>query len=304
MTQTQPLSPPQRSGICLDCRTALGNNETCDGGPRHRTTSLRTPEGRERLLAEVWGPPGVRRRLRQMALAGGTGAAAGGLVKGGCETGCAVLECSGAVADFPPLAVIVAAAVLAVGLFLLVAKIVEWRRRRRNRPRPNGALRPPKTPHGSRRRGTVIEGPASLGDLGEGQVLAYGLRLQQSHVLRSDLMLSDGVSSGFSVRLEDGATLQIPAGRLRLEGAGRSADKARVAAYLQQLDPRRATAGDELDPIPHDRATELLVCPGDTVEVVGRLVPAVDTRAAEAGYRQAAPSVLAPEGPFVVRLCG
>lgn len=298
MTRTQQLSPPQRSAICLDCRTALGPHETCEGGPRHRTASLHTPEGRERLLAEVWGPPGVRRRLRQMALAGGTGAAAGGLVKGGCETGCAVLECSGAVADFPPLAVIVAAAVLAVGLFLLVAKIVEWRRRRRNRPRPNGALRPPKTPHGPRHRGTVVEG-----DLGEGDVLAYGLRLQQSHVLRSDLMLTDGASSGFSVRLEDGSTLQIPAGRLRLEGAGRPADKARVAANLEQLDPRRTTS-DELDPIPHDRATELFVRPGDTVEVVGRLVPAVDTRAAAASYRQAAPSVLTPEGPFVVRLCG
>jgi len=88
--------------ICIECRTALGPGERCDGGPRHHTTPLDTPDGREVLLREVWGPPGLRRQARQMAVAGGGGAATGTVLEGSCGA----LECVGSVGDLGPVIVI------------------------------------------------------------------------------------------------------------------------------------------------------------------------------------------------------
>src|SRR5262249_38208265 len=82
------LAAPRRTSICLDCRTALTEGETCDGGPRHRVVSLTTLEGRAKLLDEVWGPPSVRRRAKQLAKAGGGGAGLGAIFDGCSDLGC------------------------------------------------------------------------------------------------------------------------------------------------------------------------------------------------------------------------
>lgn len=294
--------------ICIDCRTVLEPDEACDGGAGHRTASLGDPEGREALLREVWGPPGLRRRAKRIAAAGGGGAAVGSALEGGCNVGCGVLDCASGLADLPAALVVIALAAVGVGLYLLVSWILRRVRERRHGLKPNGALLRPLLPRGQTHRGVVAEGGATTQSLSGEACVAHGVTLRCKRFLRSDLMLYDGRSAGFSLRLADGREVRVPAGRVRLLGPRRqerAAAPARVRLELNRLDPLRARPenAEELDPLPFDSAGELVLRPGGAVEIIGALEPVLDRAApTEAGYRAAAASVLAPSGPFHLRL--
>src|SRR5512143_1391716 len=83
------MSWPERTTICLDCRTALPAATPCPGGANHRVTSLRDREGREQLLHEVWGPKSLRRRIREAGRAGIAGSAGGSFLNAcsSCDIG-------------------------------------------------------------------------------------------------------------------------------------------------------------------------------------------------------------------------
>jgi hypothetical protein len=304
-THTKTSDNNSRNTVCLDCRTALGEGEACDGGKGHRTANLHAPEGREQLLREVWGPPGLRRKVKRMAAAGGSGAVAGGLLECGGEVGCGLLDCVGAGEFAPAAIVILVAAGAAVLLYLLVAFIVHKVRERRSRIKPNGALRPP-LPRGRRVSGTIAADAPTVPTLSGEQAAAFGLRLTTRRFLRSDVMLLDGVSAGFSVALADGREVRVPAGRVRVEGPaarGRALSAKRVASYLRGLDPLRRypEAAEELEPIPFDVAREHVLRPGEPVELVAELELVPDPSGGELGYRDAAAGVLVPRGPVVLR---
>jgi len=231
------------------------------------------------------------------------------VAEGGCEIGCGILDCATGAGEFlPAVAIIVVAAGAGILLYMLIAFIVRTIRRRRNRLKPNGAVRPPMPPRGGRRHpGIIARDAATISSLAGEQVAAFGVRLTSKRFLGSSVMLLDGVSSGFTVQLAGGRTVQVPAGRVRVEGPanrGSNLSQQRMEAHLAQIDPTRRNpeAADELDPIPYDHAVELTLKPGDSVEVIGRLEVVPDPTAPAAGYRDVAASVLQPTSGILLRL--
>lgn len=293
------MQPTPDSRVCIDCRNVVGQGETC-----HRVTDLQRPEGREALLTEVWGPPSLRRKLRGVAAAGGSGAAAGGLFEG---CGC-LADCGLSAIDGPVLAMLACVGAFVL-VYLLVAWIIRRVRSRRDRPRPYGALRHPPVLHGRRHRGVVAPDAPTVTSVSGEQAVAHALHLRCKRFLRSDRMLVDSVSAGFTLRLPDGAEVRVPAGRVRLEGPRRrerAVGGDRVQDHLARLDPLRKSldAIDELEPIPFEQASELVLLPGEAVELIGQLEPMVDVQAPAAAYRDSASTVLVPRSGFGLRLVG
>jgi hypothetical protein len=289
-----------RTRICLECRTALGEHEPCDGGRNHRVASLRAADGREALVREVWGSPSVRRRARELARAGGAGAASGSALE--LCSGADACDCVsfGGEGIGVVLAILLVAGVVML-VYFIVVKTIEWRRRKRHALRPHGALLRPRA-HGALLRGTVV-GPA-----GAPERIGFGLALRHRGALREGVMLRDGASLGFEVMLEDGERAHVPAGRIRLEGARaaeRGLDRALLDRYLATLDPLRPPELVEKepyeDPLPFTRAVLFELRAGDRVELQGdfeRRAP-VD---APVAYREAPPSVWVARGVVSVQL--
>jgi len=295
-----PRAAFPRVRVCIDCRTLLGPKEACDGGPRHRVTSLDTPEGRNALRTEVWGPPSVRRRAKQLAKAGGTSLGAGSIFEGCGGCGDAAIDVEG-LAIVAVLALIVAAG---VGIYWLIAKAYEAIRAYQNRPRPNGGItRPPSI---GRRPGPsgVVTGQTGIFAPATGTAcVAWALDLRNKRFLGTDLMLHDAETAGFEVKLDDGTTLRVPGGRIRLEGPKERVDRGDappvdgfVATISREDDPEDAG----LDPFPYDTVDEVVVRPGDRVRVFGELEREVDA-AAPGGYR-ASNVVLVPKGVPALRV--
>jgi hypothetical protein len=295
-----PLAP-RRGAVCVDCRTLLRAGERCDGGVSHRVASLETPEGRARLLDEVWGPPSARRRARQLAKAGGSSAGIGSALQG-CDacSGCSGLDPEALVIGL----IVVAAALVGMAIYWAIVKIVEHVRARRNRLKPHGGLLRPASL--GRRAGPagVVIGPATLeAPASRAGCVAYAIDLRCTRFLRADLMMHDAETSGFEVRLDDGGIARVPAGRLRIEG--RVARRARSAApeldqHVQALCPR-APEPDDYDPFPYDTVDEILVRPGDRIRLFGALERLADPEA-PAAYREGARGILVPRGVPAIRV--
>lgn len=273
----------------------LKSTSQCDLGPSHRVVSLRNGHGREALLTEVWGPPSVRRRLKQMAAAGGAGAAGSSLVIPGCEVGCEALV-------FEPGLAVVIMAVTAVGMLFYYALTMALHaiRKHNNRPRPNGAKTLPQMVRISRpNRGRITTGDGWVKTLTGARVLGHGLRLLREHSNQSELMLSDGECGGITLKTEAGGTLYIPPGRIRMDavaGVAQEVAPGWVEAYLKSLEGDYLEDPEELELIPHDRAEELTLGRGDRVEVLNKLQSVADPRSSAGGYREAAGVILVPVG--------
>ena len=292
---------PAHSAICIDCRTAHpASASVCEASARHRLRHMDNPEHREELLTEVWGPPSVRRRARELAKASGAGAGSGAVLDGcgGCgDLGLASLGEAAGLA-----LVVLAASLIFVLLYFLGKLIYEFVQRRRHRLRPHGALKA--GPALERRTGRtgVVEPRATLPAPVTGEAcVAYGVMFRCKRFLRNPLMLRDGATLGFDVRLDDGTRVHIPAGRvlLGMHGARKvEADQASPAlhAYLARLDPGRhgPEHEPEHDPLPAERIDVQLVLPGTRVEVRGALEPTPDPQGT-GDYRSAA-VVLTPRG--------
>ncbi len=253
------------------------------------------------LVDEVWGPPSWRRQQRQLAKAGPGGAGAGGLADlascGGCE-GCGGADIGGAGELVGALIVILAVALIAVVVVWAIMKLVAWYRERQSRPKPNGALLLPAKMTGRRRARGVIEAeelvPSPFSDR---HVAGWALELSCKRFAGSDIMLRDGMTPGFVVRLEDGRVAQIPAGMLRMARGGDedSVDAQRTLAHLSTIDPTHVEDDPE-DPIPFERAVATELRPGDRVELAADLQPT------QAGYRDAGSVLVAADVPTIKKL--
>lgn len=249
--------------VCLECRTALGEDAVCDGGKSHRVVAADTPTGREALFDEVWGPSSLRRRARELAKAGGTGAAAdscGDL--GGCD-------CGGGASDLGEAGAIILGLILAfivaVAIWWLVTKAIEYYRRKKAQLKPKGALLGPPRQPGAARFGVVRAARSS-------PLAARSIELVQSKFGSNAVMLRYAQTDGLEIALDDGTVVLVPAGRIRLEGTRSTIDDPSFGVSLVSAvvgPPLTDSHGYEVIPFDVAQAVDLVV--GDRVAVYGPL---------------------------------
>jgi hypothetical protein len=174
----------------------------------------------------------------------------------------------------------------------------------------SGDLRPRGAPDGSLRlagmsaRRGIAEGIAAPSPLGREPCLAYGLTLltnRPAFVLQ-DVMWREAATMGFTVRLEEGAVMRVPPGRVRFE-----VDRQRAYYAPRDQAAEHLPAGlgihiiGEPDFVPFDAALEDVLRPGDAVELVGTVELREDTTAEQPSPRTPAPTVLVPSGTPSIR---
>jgi hypothetical protein len=282
-----------RPRICLECRTLLEKGEVCDGGGKHRPVSPRTPSGREALLRSVWGPPGARERTRELVKVGGSGAGAAAILEGACQ---------GCTADVSIAIVVAAFALVAAGSWWLGTFV--WRnvQEYRNRLKPRGAARPPPRLRGEPLTGVArAVGPKLEAAASGTACLAYGVELHSDRHAVSPVMLRHAESTAFVIELDDGSRVEVPAGRVRLEGT-----RMRVDAADHQLGKRIGLdlriAEKDMRVVPHDAVHETVLRDGDRVAIYGDLESeAVEDPTAHA-YREAPKRRYVPAGVPRLRL--
>lgn len=282
-------APPR---VCIDCRTLVGDDPECDVSRFHRVVALDIEEGRAQLRAKVWGPPELRQRARDAAKVGGLGAFLDGISCGGCPADVA------ASSGFEALAIVVASLVVIFLIFAVaywvIASAVAWIRRRRSRLRPTGAA--PTAGRGERLRGRVAGGAKVRPPLGEGEGVAFGLVLESSEAIgEGPGLLFAGASGGFTVELDDGRVLEVPAGRIRVDGARWARASSVEARELAERLDHRGDA-DPHPPIPADRARVAVLAVGDRVAITASLERAPGEGG---GYREGASRLVARGVPTV-----
>jgi hypothetical protein len=288
------------SFLCLECRTVLDRGEVCDLDPRHPVAPLDSPQGRERVLGAVWGPAPARQRARQLTRAGVGGGAAGGILEGigqGCG-GCGELAGAGEVgAVIGVILAIVAVALFAVVLVWLIGRAVVAWQRRKHRLLPRGAARNVDY----RRRGAwvegVVEAKAPMGSwTGQADCVAWGLEVRADKSRDGDVLMRDGRTAPFTVRLADGRRVEVPAGRVRVQADGDVPEHARETvtgdALKEQLGSLAASEEEYEALIPGETAEVVMLNSGDRVRVHGPLEAAAT---GEGGYREGA-AVYRPAG--------
>ncbi len=300
---------PPRTSVCLDCRTALRDGEPCDGGRKHRVTSLKSESGKKKLVDEVWGPASFKRQLRTAAKNGSGGAGLGGLegCSGGDCGGCDAASGGGEI--IAVIAVVAIAAIAAVIVGWLLLKLFRYVRERLDKPKPFGALSKAPALRGHGVTGKIVGDLRSDSPLDEPSV-AYALEYRCRRVISGAVMLRDAATRGFDLALKDGRRARVPPGRIRIDGlfsARGSRTRAAAAAHLETIDPSRdrETIGAEdgtKDPFPFDDVVELVLLPGDEVELVGELTATADPdTSAGSAYRESA-ALLVPRGVPWIRV--
>ncbi|MEM6787826.1 MAG: hypothetical protein AAF928_18665 [Myxococcota bacterium] len=281
--------------LCLSCRTLLGPDQVCDHAPAHRVAALRDQAGYAAAMAEVWGPPSRRRQAKALAAAGGSGAGFAAIwqsLSGSCGGGATMPSFDGIIIG---VILLVVAAIPASGWWLFTATRNRWRAYR-NRLKPRGAVhRPAPMRLASAKRGRLVDGDFMLSPVTGAPCRGYALELsRRSRWGGRDVMLRMARTHGFTVALDDGDTLVVPEGRIRLRGP-----TARVAApplpWLDELAPREAEDRASFPLVPHTEAEETLLRRDDIVAVAGDF----ETMATEGGaadYRRQGPRRLRARG--------
>lgn len=291
----------KRSRVCLDCRSVVEQGP-CPAGPKHRVVDL-AAGGRAQLVDEVWGPPSWRRERRRLARAGGGGAAAGGIgeIFSGCN-GCDALSFGGELGEIlGAILIILAVALIAVLLVWAIGKLIAYIHRKRQEPKPMGALLPPVRRRSERRvRGVVLASPEDQrSPISQQRCLGWAVELTATRWFTRHVMLRDGQSFGFDIRLEDGRIARVPAGPIRLHPGGQQDRAVAIDDYLTSVDPAYA-ATDEEPAIPYEDAASIDIREGDHVEVFGELQTIADPEAAQT-YRGTSAMVLAPADVPLIR---
>jgi hypothetical protein len=263
---------------------------------------LRIPAERGRLLREIWGSPSARRRAKELAKAGGGGLGLGTLFQS-CDA-CSSCDLGGVSGEAGAVVLGIAlAALLFVLLYYVTKKIIEYVRRRQNRLRPHGALRRALPVLRRGPSGVVLEGRSSQAPASGASCLAWGIELRCARFLGGDVMLRDGRTEGFELRLDDGGLLHVPKGRVRLVGgfAPQRPEGERWQRYLGELDPS-PSADEAFPPFPYDVVLEARLAGGQRVQIVSALERASADEAQAGGYRVAPKAVLEPSGIPILAL--
>jgi hypothetical protein len=274
--ERQAISPatsapaiPSPTSICLTCRTALPSGAPCDGGPRHHVADLETVTGRKAHLQEVWGPASRQRRLRESVRNGVAGSSVGAALQ--------LLDCGVSAGD--TLGAAIAAIVLVGFLFVVVgylaSKLGDTLRRRRLL-RPYGAVTRPRPPGPQDVTLGIAVGPPHPSPLQGEPCLAFSIVLRSTRPgpNRSDVLWREASTCGFQVRLDSGALVEIPAGRVRIVESSRGARR-----VSRDRAARRLPCGlgvdipGELSELPFDLACEEIIRPNQRVAILSRVEP-------------------------------
>lgn len=298
------LAPKPPSRVCLTCRTLYDANEECRG-KRHKTVSIVSQAGRQQLDDEVWGPDSRARAMRQAAKAGAGGGAASGLdwCGGGCGPfdACDGLTASGELGGvLVGIIVVIIGALVGIALFFVIRWLVRFLREKFRKPVPHGALQAaPKLKKGVTSMSGVVRGGNSLETPWKNASSAYAwaMELHENRVLGGGAMLRDARTAGFALQLDDGRSLRIPAGRIRVVSPLHrvdDADTTKLEGMVRNIDRAR---GDARTVFPFDYARAITIEEGDRVEVLGELTP--DPDAQGGGYRQNAGGFIPVGVPYL-----
>lgn len=301
---SESIASKTPSRICLTCRTLYDANEECRG-KKHRTVSIVSQAGRQELDDEVWGPDSRARAMRQAAKAGAGGGAASGLdwCGGGCGPfdACDGLTASGELGGVVVgIIVVIVGALIGIALFFIIRWIVRFLREKLRKPVPHGALQgAPKLKKGVASMSGVVHGGDSLETpwKSDSSAYAWAMELHENRVLGGGAMLRDARTAGFALQLDDGRSLRIPAGRIRVVSPldrVHDADTTKLEGMVRNIDRAR---GDARTVFPFDFARAVTIEEGDRVEVLGELTP--DPDAQGGGYRQNAGGFIPVGVPYL-----
>ena len=176
----------------------------------------------------------------------------------------------------PVVAILLGIAIVAV-LFIVIGHLVSklWGARRRRRPvRPYGAVTGPQLPSPPDAKVGVAEGTPVASPLGGEPCLAFSivLRTERPAALLTDVLWREASTDGFIVRLDDGARLQVPAGRVRIvesSGSERRAPRAKAARMLPA--GLGVDVEGELSELPFDLAGEQVIRPNQRITIRSRV---------------------------------
>tara|TARA_R110002096_G_scaffold42143_3_gene113578 strand:+ start:60168 stop:61097 length:930 start_codon:yes stop_codon:yes gene_type:complete len=292
---------PTADALCAHCRTLTIDGAPCPDAEHHRIYALGDALGREQLMTDVWGPPGLRRRMKELGKAGATGGGAGGLLDcGGCDPGFASSELGVVV-----LTIVVVGFVFMLGYWLLTAT-ARFLRRRRHTLTPTGAVAPaPHCGHATGMIGVVAPQATLTSPLGAQTCVAYAIEFSyRSGWRRRGVMLREATTKGFELMLSSGAIVRIPAGPIVLDmqsAASVRPSEESLARYRLKLDPQR-TRYDDLELFPQDQIREETIGVGDRIELRSPVKEVVDGAGRPGSYRTSPATYLVPQGVPRLRL--
>lgn len=292
---------PLRTGLCLQCRTALLEGEDCDQGLDHPVALMSDVYGREALIAAVWGP--VRARQEHLRARYETERSLGGLAVMGASLG-----------------VVVSALLLPVGLTGMAlagfasgsmcwtaGKMVKSKHQQQTYPVGAEPLRFASGPR-STLRGRIAAGDVLVSPVTGMECAAYAMELRYQGPWGDRVMFRDAVCVGMTIVLDSGEIARIAPGRIRLRGLMHQevdVNDRQVEQHLRALDPRHRD--EPFDPFRYNVAYEQVLFAGDHVELAGRFEPTIDTQArprsaATPLYREPMATILESRGVPVLRL--
>jgi len=300
-----PATPVNQvpTAVCLGCRTAMLAAGRCDCGDS-RVVDIRKSRGRVLLRREVWGSDEQQGRLVRI---GARTARAATLGLGAILF--VALDYSSSQPDLgPPLV----PCPVAVGLAAIVAGVAVGaaysrdRKERRTRLRPHGVRAGPALASvggSARPRLGIAEGETFRSPLGDEDCLAFeiSLRAENARGAGADLVWREARTGGFTVRLDDGETVRIPPGSIRLSRAPDSARTSHAEACKRLL-PELGNDDVGLPCVPSTAAFEQIVRPGARVAVVGPLESHEDGDAPRESLRAPSRMILVPVGTPVLAL--
>lgn len=253
------MSASSRTSLCLDCRVLLPVGERCELNARHEVVDLQRADGRAALRSAIWDAPRIRRFVTpetRVLIFAGLGAA---LVLTALTFGAI-----GALIAF--IAIIVMPGVV-LGVLALIHHSY--------RPAlPRGTSPHMLLPWRRSKRGVVHGDSTIRAPLTGRPCIAYIVCYTASNYYGGDVMLVDCATGGFSVQLDDGRDVEIPAGRIRLEvpQSQAVADLALIHEHVERISQELRNDGTEARPhLPYDSATEGLLGDGDRVELFCQL---------------------------------
>lgn len=272
-----PSAWPTRSYICLRCRSLLTDSGGCECGSTDVVELANG--GRAALIDRVWGRLDHRDVVNRPAAAM--------MLVGGMTLGFSLLALNG-------FGIVVGVGSLMSGGLVRLAEVgkAEEDHRVRGSPLP-AAAPPPLLPAARVFGGQVVTDEVCCAPMSLRYCVAYAAELRDDRA--RDTFLRDAVTIGFTLEANDGRTVVVPPGPVKLSG-GRSRRillEEQIRAYLSSCDP--AWRPDRYDPFPYATAFEAVVCQGDTVELHNPLEP-VHEPSPEADYRHSATGRLKPVG--------
>jgi hypothetical protein len=273
----------------------------CDCGDS-RVVDLRKPRGRVLLRREVWGSDDRQARLTRIRI--GTATVVGSGV-GWLGLAAARIALSRHTSLGVALVALGLAAIV-IGAVVVAVCRHNWKERRAElRPcgvRTSSALAP--VGSGARPRAGVAQGETFRSPLRDEECLAFEISLRADNPYRggADLVWREAATRGFSIQLDDGEAVRIPAGSIRLSRAPASARASHVDARKRLPPEVDADSDVGLPCVPSAAAFEQIVRPGDRIAVVGPLEMREDIAASKESPRAPSPTVLVPVGTPVLAL--